>query len=53
MSRTEAEYMVMVQDLCELQRLHKLMRKFKMLDGKGLILYYGNKATINILHNPI
>jgi hypothetical protein len=52
-STTEAEYRVMAHDVSEGLWLRILLLELELFEDKPIMLYYDNKAAINIANNPI
>jgi Reverse transcriptase (RNA-dependent DNA polymerase) len=53
MSMVEAEYRAMAHGVGEGLWLRRLLMELGLLEDKPIMLYYDNKATINIANNPI
>lgn len=51
-STTEAEYMSLASLTCELQWLHNLFKDLNINFSKPASIYYDNKSTIYLEHNP-
>jgi hypothetical protein len=52
-STTEVEYRAMAQGMSEGLWLRRLLQELGLLEDKPIMLYYDNKAAINIANNPV
>ena len=52
-SSAESEFRVIAQGLCELLWLKIILDDLRIKWDGPMKLYYDNKLTINIVHNPI
>ena len=52
-SSVEVEFRVAAFGIYELLQLKKLLEDLRIPSEEAIKLYYDNKATINIIHNPI
>jgi hypothetical protein len=52
-STGEAEYRAMTHGMSEGLWLQRLLLELGLFEDKPIMLYYDNKATINITNNPI
>ena len=49
----EAELRAMAHGVCEVIWLKILLTELGLFQSKPLLLYYGNKAALDIAHNPV
>ncbi|RVW13634.1 hypothetical protein CK203_038648 [Vitis vinifera] len=52
-SNAEAEFRAIAHDMCELLWLKQLLGEIDVKEEMPMKMYYDNKATINISHNPV
>ena len=52
-SNVEIEFRAVAHGICELLWLKKLLENLRIPSKKPIKLYYDNKTTINIAHNPV
>jgi hypothetical protein len=52
-STAEAEFRAMAQGVCEVVWLKILLMELGLFTEKPMLLYYDNKAAVDIAHNPV